>query len=230
MYQLLLQAPIPILLLHGSNYRVEAANDAYQQIVGVSSENLLGKPFFETHAAPQNHGVKTLFDTVMQSGVPFFGTEQERFIIKNGTTSTVFVNVAYQPIRNEDNLVTGLMVVINDVSAQVNARKQVQDSEKRYNKMLMQSPYAFAVFKGKDMVLALANDSVKAMWGKGNDVEGKTFLEVLPEVADQGFPALLDAVYTTGIPFYGDEMRVMLLRKGKMEETYFNFEIGRAHV
>ena len=30
--------------------------------------------------------------------------------------------------------------------------------------MLMQSPFTFAVLKGKDMVVALANDSVKQIW------------------------------------------------------------------
>ena len=39
--------------------------------------------------------------------------------------------------------------------------------------MLMESPFAFAILKGKDMVITLANDSVKEIWGKGKDIEGK---------------------------------------------------------
>jgi PAS domain S-box-containing protein len=89
--------------------------------------------------------------------------------------------------------------------------------------LLMQSPFAFAILKGKDSIITLANDSIKAVWGKGNDVEGKSLFTVLPEIVAQGFPELIDSVYTTGVPFVGEEMLVNLLRGGKFEETYFHF-------
>ncbi|MGK2862940.1 MAG: PAS domain-containing sensor histidine kinase, partial [Chitinophagaceae bacterium] len=82
---------------------------------------------------------------------------------------------------------------------------------------------AFAVLKGKDMVVTLANDSVKEMWGKGKEVEGKPLLEVLPEIKDQTFPALLNEVYTTGIPYTSHESLSRLQRNGKMEDVYFDF-------
>ena len=121
----------------------------------------------------------------------------------------------------------------NDETALVNCSQQLQndaftfqqlaESEKRYALMLTESPFAFAIFKGENMVVAFANNSIKAFWGKGDDVEGRPFFDVLPEVIDQGFPELLDKVFTTGVPFYGNEMLVKLLRGGKMEDTYFNF-------
>ena len=87
---------------------------------------------------------------------------------------------------------------LQDVTTQATARKKVEESELRYNKMLMQSPFAFAIFKGRDMVIALANNSMKEVLGKGPDIEGKPLLEVLPELMGQPFPSLLDNVYTTG--------------------------------
>ena len=97
------------------------------------------------------------------------------------------------------------------------------ESEKRYALMLTESPFAFAIFKGKNMIVSFANNTIKAFWGKGNDVEGRPFLDVLPEIIDQGFPELLDNVFTTGVPYYGNEILVKLLRGGKMEDTYFNY-------
>ena len=84
------------------------------------------------------------------------------------------------------------------INAEKNVRKQIETSEKRYNMMVMQSPFGFALLKGKDMVVTLANDSMKEMWGKGKDIEGKPLIEVIPEIKGQGFPELLDEVYTTG--------------------------------
>ena len=103
------------------------------------------------------------------------------------------------------------------------ASKKIEDSEKRYNMLLTKSPFAIAILKGEKMVVTLANDSIKNMWGKGNDVEGKEFTTILPELKDKEFPVLLNKVYTTGIPFYGNELLAPLLRNGQLEQAYFNF-------
>ncbi|MFE3846726.1 response regulator [Flavobacterium sp. LB3P45] len=103
------------------------------------------------------------------------------------------------------------------------ALKQIEDSEKRYNMMLMKSPFAIAILKGKDMVISLANDSIKEIWGKGDDIEGKKFLEILPELQELRYPALLKEVLTTGIPFYGYEFLAPLFRNGILMNEYFNF-------
>ena len=107
--------------------------------------------------------------------------------------------------------------------AEKEALKQIEDSEKRYNMMLMKSPFAIAILKGKDMIISLANESIKEIWGKGNDVEGKKFLDVLPELKDLLYPGLINEVFTTGIPFYGDELLAPLFRNGILMNEYFNF-------
>ncbi len=113
--------------------------------------------------------------------------------------------------------------VLEDLlKAEKKALKLTEDSNMRYNMMLMQSQFAFAILKGKNMVITLANDSIKEMWGKGNDLEGKTVLEVFPEVRTQVFPQLLDDVYETGIPFHSNEILLTLERHGKTEDVYFN--------
>ncbi|MFV8368136.1 ATP-binding protein [Flavobacterium sp. LB2R40] len=100
---------------------------------------------------------------------------------------------------------------------------RIENSEKRYNMMLMKSPFAIAILKGKDMIVTLANKSIKDIWGKGDAVEGKKFIAVLPELIDLPFPKLLEEVFRSGIPFYGNELLAPIVRNGKTEETYFNF-------
>jgi PAS domain S-box-containing protein len=95
--------------------------------------------------------------------------------------------------------------------------------ELNLHNVLMQSPFAFAILKGKDSIVTLANDSIKVIWGKGKDVEGKSLFDIIPEIKTQGFPELVDSVYTTGVPFVGEEMLVKLMRGGKLIDTYFNF-------
>lgn len=114
-------------------------------------------------------------------------------------------------------------ILLLQINEEKKIRKTIEDSEKRYNAMLMQSPFAFAVLKGKDMVVDMANASIKKIWGKGNKVEGKRMLEILPELKDQKFPELLQKVYTTGIPYLANESLVRRKRNGKLVNEYFNF-------
>ncbi|MBK9491405.1 MAG: hypothetical protein IPO07_23375 [Haliscomenobacter sp.] len=124
-------------------------------------------------------------------------------------------NVKYIVQRAED--VTENKTLITQHEAEQKALKLVEDSEKRYNMMLMKSPFGFAVLKGRNMVITLANDSIKTFWGKGKDLEGKPLFDVIPELNDSTFPALIDNVYTTGTPFYGDELPAPILRNGKLK-------------
>ncbi|MHB1106506.1 MAG: ATP-binding protein, partial [Lutibacter sp.] len=103
------------------------------------------------------------------------------------------------------------------------AWKLIEASNKRYDMMLMQSPFSFAILKGKDLVVALANNSMKEVWGKGNKVEGKPLFKILPEIKNTPVPELLHKVYATGIPFEGYELLVPLKRNGKLENAFFNF-------
>ena len=102
-------------------------------------------------------------------------------------------------------------------------RKVIEDSNKRFSMMLMNSQFALAVFKGKQMVLSMANDSIKEIWGKGYDLEGKTLLEILPELKGSPMLSLFQKVLSTGVPFKGYEFLVPLKRNGVLEDAWFNF-------
>jgi signal transduction histidine kinase len=80
---------------------------------------------------------------------------------------------------------------------------------------------------GPNHIITLANEGYVRLLRKGSEFEliGKTLREVLPELEGQGFFELLDNVYRTGTPYFGNEMLANLENKitGKMDETWFNF-------
>jgi len=219
-YNLLLQTPVPIAIFRGNNYIVELANDSALGVI-VKDKRFIGKPLFE--AMPElEHPIKEIFDKLMQTGIPFQANEMELTLYRNGKNETCWFNLNYQPIREDDNTISGIITSANEVTEQVLARKKIEDCEKRYNMMLMKSPFGFAAFKGKNMVITLANDTIKEIWGKGKDVEGKPLFDVLPELKDTAYPGLLADVYTTGVPFQGNEILASFLSDGKIEDKYFN--------
>jgi PAS domain S-box-containing protein len=221
-HNVFMQTPVAIRILKGKDYILEFANDYYLDMMN-RGKDIIGKPFFQTFPALHSQEFKEIFDNILDTGLPFYAHEYEFNLERGKKHKQGFFNFVYQPLREFDGTVIGIIVAMTEVTEQVLARKKVEESEKRYNMMLMQSPFGFAILKGENMVVSLANDSIKGVWGKGNAIEAKSLFDILPEIKDQGFPELLNNVYTTGIPFYGDEMPVKLLRGGKMEDVYFNF-------
>ena len=222
MRNLFMEAPAAICVHRGPQHVYELANKMYLQVVG--NRDILGKPIREALPEMEGQGFFELLDNVYATGKPFIGNEMPVKLNKgNGKLEDSYFNFVYQPSHNSEGEIDGVLAHGVDVTEQVLSRKKIEDSEKRYNRMLMQSPFAFAVLKGKDMVVTMANDSVKQIWGKGNEIEGKPLIEILPELKDQEFPGLLHKVYTTGIPFLANEALARVKRKGKMEDVYFNF-------
>lgn len=217
------QAPVAISIFRGQDYTMEIANKHALELWGRSEEAVLGKPLFTAMPELLTQGIKELLDGVRTTGKRFAITERPIQLLRNGIMETVFINFSYEPLYDANEKINGIMAVAIDVTEQVAVRKKVEDSEKRYNLMLMQSPFAFLILKGKDMVVHLANESMKEVLGKGSDIEGKPLLEVLPELKGQAFPEMLDNVYTTGIPFSANEMLAKLTRNGILEDVYFNY-------
>lgn len=96
-------------------------------------------------------------------------------------------------------------------------------SENRLRYLVSDAPVAIAVFQGRELIIESANKKVLEAWGKTEDIIGKPLEIAIPELVGQDFLQILDDVYTTGIPFYGNEVKALLEQNGKIEEVYSNF-------
>ena len=72
-------------------------------------------------------------------------------------------------------------------------------------------PAAVVLTRGPEHRIELLNKHSREILG-GENMEGKTVRNALPEAAEQGFVELLDRVYTTGKPFTGKELPLTLKR------------------
>ena len=220
-HNLLLQTPVAIAIYRGSNYIAELVNDLALEIV-VKDKNIIGKPLFESMPELESQ-LKPAFDEVMQSGIRFHANEYEATLIRNGKNEQTYFNTIFEPIQEDDNTISGVIVVAHEVTDQVIARKKIEASEHRYHEMIYSSPSLIAIFKGEDMIIEIANDAVLESWGKGKDIIGKSAFEVMPETVEQGFDKLLLNVYNTGESFYAYESPITLVRYGKPELMHYSF-------
>ncbi|WP_433729122.1 GAF domain-containing protein [Actinoplanes sp. CA-051413] len=86
-----------------------------------------------------------------------------------------------------------------------------------------QSIAVFASLAGPAHVVETANPAFFAAVGADRTRTGIPLAELLPELADQGFFALLDQVYATGEPYTGRDARVVLGAGPHARELFFDF-------
>jgi signal transduction histidine kinase len=61
------------------------------------------------------------------------------------------------------------------------------------------------------------------IWGRDRSVIGMPLVEIMPEIADQPFPRILDHVFTTGKIYSETDSQAYLKRHGRMETIYVDF-------
>jgi two-component system CheB/CheR fusion protein len=96
-------------------------------------------------------------------------------------------------------------------------------SEQKVRSIVASAPFPIGVYTGREMRIELANQAILDVWGKGNEVTGRTYPEVLPELKDSGIYQQLDAVFKTGRPFHARNQRVDLVVADKLQPFYFNY-------
>ncbi|MBE8722007.1 PAS domain-containing protein [Sphingobacterium pedocola] len=101
--------------------------------------------------------------------------------------------------------------------------ERLTESEHQMREMVERAPFPIGVYIGKEMRITHANQAIKDVWGKGDEVVGKMYAEVLPELADQEIYPQLDSVYSTGIPFHTRNQLVVLHIEGRPQDFYFNY-------
>ena len=210
----------PLLVLD-KNLRIKTANNAFYKTFRVTEPETEGNLIYNLGNKQWDiPELRRLLEKILPEKSVFNNFEVTQNFSSIGER-VMMLNA--REVINKNNPEKLILLAIEDITEKIAARKKIEASEKRYSMLFMQSPFAFAVMKGKDMVVTMANDSIKEIWGKGKEVEGKPLLKVLPELKDGMVPALFDKVYATGIPYYGYELLIPIHRKGKLEDVYFNF-------
>ena len=219
------QAPVAIAVLRGKDLVIELANLEECRIWGRKEESLLGKPLF--HAIPEaaGQGLEALLEGVLSSGVPYVGKELPVQLARtpNGDLETIYFDFVYQPMRDPAGRVERILVVANDVTQSVLARRAIEAEREELQRIFMQAPVAIAIREGPAHVFTLANPAYRALIGD-REVLGKPLLLALPDLQGQGLDQLLDRVLTTGEPFIGTEVPVRLDRTGtgQLEDRFFD--------
>ncbi|MBO0357797.1 PAS domain-containing protein [Hymenobacter sp. BT186] len=122
------QAPAAIFVLRGPAYILEVVNPSMSAMLGRPISDLLGKPFFEAVPELKDQGYEELLDEVWHTGMPQVMRERAGQLEHHAPNEMGYYNFVYQPLRDEQETITGIICVAIDVTEQVRARQQVEQS------------------------------------------------------------------------------------------------------
>ncbi|WP_431053128.1 ATP-binding protein [Roseateles sp. L2-2] len=191
---LMLRARTPIVMLWGEP-GVMIYNDAYGVFAGARHPQLLGSNVRE--GWPE---VADFNDHVMRVGLAG-GTlnyeDQELVLHRHGRAETVWMNLDYSPLLDDDGEPAGVMAIVVETTGKVAAERRVRSERERLTQLFEQAPSFMAVLAGPEHRFESVNPAYQRLIGH-RDVIGRSVAEALPDAAAQGYVTLLDTVYESG--------------------------------
>jgi PAS domain S-box-containing protein len=221
-FNIIHQAPVAMGILKGEDMVLEIANDQMLALWG-KSRDIIGLPILEGLPEIKDQPFPKLLEEVYRTGQSYNGYETPAYIRHGNRLALCYFNFVYAPLKDWKGRINGIMMVAAEVTNLVKAKKDLEESEKRYRDLISNATVATAVYVGENMVIRLANEAMLKLWGKTGSVIGRPLSVAVPELEGQPFRQLLHQVYTSGITYHSKEDRADLVIDGRLQSFYFNF-------
>lgn len=217
------EATVATAVLRGEDRVLELANDAMLNIWD-RDKAIIGKRLLDFMPELAGQPFPRILHEVYTTGVTYTQDDALVLIKRKGRLEEVYMDFSYKALRDNDNVITGILVAATDVTEKVFAKKQLEESETNLRNIILQAPVAMCILRGPEHIVEIANDRMFELWGKrSGELLNKPIFEGLPEVKGQGFEELLYNVYTTGETFTAYGVPTTLPRGGTLEVVYLNF-------
>ena len=123
--ELFQQAPAGIAILAGPDHVFELVNPIYRSLI--AGRDVVGLPLRQALPELADQPFEEILDEVYRSGVPYVGREMPvRLLGGDGGCNEVVFNFLYQPLRDAQGAVSGILVMCYDVTAQVRERERAE--------------------------------------------------------------------------------------------------------
>ncbi len=130
----LLQMPVGVAIYRGPDYIIELANEAMLRYWNLRSEEVLEKPVFDVFIH-QGEGaakeLKKILDDVYNTGNRAAIDEVSAGLPGDGAPATFYFSLTFEALRDEQGCINGIMCLANDITQSVQARKKLEEAEKK---------------------------------------------------------------------------------------------------
>jgi two-component system, chemotaxis family, CheB/CheR fusion protein len=135
-----MSSPAFVCTMMGPEHTYELVNESYQKLFG--TRKIVGKPIFEALPELVGQGFDLILDNVYQTGEIFLGNEVLIWLAYDEGLEPAerYFNFSYQPIFDEDNQTTGILVFGFEVTEQIMARRMRQEDADRFRTLAETMP------------------------------------------------------------------------------------------
>ncbi|QDW25041.1 PAS domain S-box protein [Pedobacter sp. KBS0701] len=242
--QILNMLPASVVVIRGNELLVEMINDSNLLYWNKTRKEVIGRPFLEILPDLADQPFAGQLRKVMETGQIIDVKESPViFTSADGSLRETYVDYTYQPLRDTDGNISGVLVMSFEITDRVISRKLLEGytaqlsntndqlsisnnklykSEQRFKFLIEEAPVAIGVLHGRELTVETANAKLLEVWGKNNAIVGFPLKDALPEINDQPFQKILEKVFDTGEAFYANEIRAMLQHGQALKEYFFN--------
>jgi PAS domain S-box-containing protein len=210
----------PQYLVWGPDYRF-FYNEAFLPVIGIKHPVGFGMPMPDVWPEVWED-IEPLVVGTIRNGVSHYYEDMPFVLQRHGYDELTYFSFSYTPVQDDGGKVRGLMCVLSERTREMLAQANRQAELERLRRLFRQAPGFICITEGASHEYALVNAAFEQLIGQSDiDVLGRKVSEVLPEVEDQGYIALLDSVYSSGESFVGRAMPVRLQRTAGAPETHY---------
>lgn len=130
-----------IAVTKGPKLIFELANPLYLKVVG-KTKSIIGKPLLKVFPELKGQEILKILKNVYKTGKPFMGKEVLVKLDRNniGKSEDIYFNFVYQPFRDAQGAVGGIMTHAVEVTENIQARKKLEESEARFRTLAEHIP------------------------------------------------------------------------------------------
>ncbi|MCY1662410.1 PAS domain-containing sensor histidine kinase [Chryseobacterium sp. SL1] len=194
------KAPVAMASLKGENFEIDIVNDMVLNIWN-KDRSIVGMPLQEALPELIGQSFIDILTEVHEKGEPYFGKENRVLIEKNGLLEELYLNFAYQPIFDENNKSTSVLVVASDVTELVQSRHSLTEIKNRLEIALDASKLGSTEVDLETGIMQ-SNDQFKYNFGYMPEEEFNypdLFEAMLPEYREKVKSLVQEAIRTNGI-------------------------------
>lgn len=222
---LLNEIPAGIAILSGANFVFESVNPTFQDLL--HGKELLGKPFIKALPELAGSEIEEALKKVFEEGITLNFTDNLIPIsnTQSGELEQRYFTYRLIPRFSENGLTNGIFIFTYEVTHVVDNKLNLERTSNDLNQIINMLPASVVIIRNENLIVEMINDANLAYWKKTRDeVIGKPFLEILPDLADQPFAGQLRKVMETGEIIDVKESPVMFTEPdGTIRETFVDY-------